>query len=182
MFAIIKTGGKQYRVQPGDILSVERLSAGPKTKVLFDQVLLIADDKETLIGTPLLEKAAVRAEVLEDFKDDKIIVFKKKRRKQYRRTRGHRQPLTRVKILNIAADAASLPPEEAAEPEPKVEPRVEKAPVKAEKAETGTAKKPDKKEVKSKKKAAAVKPERAKKLARVKKATPAKASPKKKAK
>ncbi len=182
MFAIIKTGGKQYRVQPGDILSVERLTAGPKKKVLFDQVLLIADEKETLIGTPLLEKAAVRAEVIEDFKDDKIIVFKKKRRKQYRRTRGHRQPLTRVKILNIAADAASLPPEEAAEPEPKVEPRVEKAPVKAEKVETGAAKKPEKKETKPKKKARTAKPERAKKPARAKKEIPAKSSPKKRTK
>ncbi|HUU38725.1 MAG TPA: 50S ribosomal protein L21 [Candidatus Desulfaltia sp.] len=178
MFAIIKTGGKQYRVQQGDILSVERLPAGPKKKVLFDQVLLIADDKETLIGTPLLEKAAVRAEVIEDFKDDKIIVFKKKRRKQYRRTRGHRQPLTRVKILNIAADAASLPPEEAAEPEP----RAEKAPVKAEKAEAAAVKKPDKKEAKPQKKAGTVKPERAKKPARAKKETPAKSSPKKRAK
>ena len=178
MFAIIKTGGKQYRVQQGDVLSVERLPAGPKKKVLFDQVLLIADDKETLIGTPLLEKAVVRAEVIEDFKDDKVIVFKKKRRKQYRRTRGHRQPLTRVKILNIAADAASLPPEEAAEPEP----RVEKAPAKAERAEVAAAKKPDKKEAKPQKKAGAVKPEKAKKPARVTKVTPAKASPKKKAK
>jgi large subunit ribosomal protein L21 len=182
MFAIIKTGGKQYRVQPGDILSVERLTAGPKKRVLFDQVLLIADDKETLIGTPLLEKAAVRAEVIEDFKDDKVIVFKKKRRKQYRRTRGHRQPLTRVKILNIAADAASLPPEEASEPEPKVEPRAEKAPVKAEKAETGTAKKPEIKEGKPQKKTRTAKPEKVKKPAGAKKETPAKAAPKKRAK
>ncbi|MFZ2052675.1 MAG: 50S ribosomal protein L21 [Candidatus Aminicenantales bacterium] len=178
MFAIIKTGGKQYKVQQGDVLSVERLPAGPKKKILFDQVLLIADDKETLIGTPLLEKAAVRAEVIEDFKDDKVIVFKKKRRKQYRRTRGHRQPLTGVKILNIAADAASLPPEEAAEPEP----RAEKGPVKAETAEAAAAKKPEKKEVKPQKKAGAAKPEKAKKSARAKKETPAKASPKKRAK
>jgi large subunit ribosomal protein L21 len=182
MFAIIKTGGKQYRVQPGDVLSVERLTAGPKKRVLFDQVLLIADDKETLIGTPVLEKAAVRAEVIEDFKDDKVIVFKKKRRKQYRRTRGHRQPLTRVKILNIAADAASLPPEDAAEPEPKVEPRAEKVPAKAEKAETGAVKKPEIKEVKPQKKTRTAKPEKAKKPARIKKETPAKAAPRKRAK
>jgi large subunit ribosomal protein L21 len=175
MFAIIKTGGKQYRVQPGDVLSVERLPAGPKKKILFDQILLIADDTKTLIGTPFLEKAAVRAEVIEDFKDDKVIVFKKKRRKQYRRTRGHRQPLTRIKILNIAADAASLPPEEAAEPE---EPRAEVAPVKAEKAEAPAAKKLDKREIKAQKKAGAAKPEKAKKAARTKKEAPAKASPK----
>ncbi len=174
MFAIIKTGGKQYRVQQGDILSVERLAAGPNKKILFDQVLLITDDKKTLIGTPLLEKAAVRAEIIEDFKDDKVIVFKKKRRKQYRRTRGHRQPLTRVKILAIAADAASLPQEEPAEPEPKAE----KPPVKVEKPEAAAPKKPEKKETKPKKKAAAVKPAEAKKPARAKKAAPAKTSAK----
>jgi large subunit ribosomal protein L21 len=175
MFAIIKTGGKQYRVQQGDILSVEKLPAGPKQKVLFDQVLLIAEDNETLIGTPFLEKAAVRAEIIEDFKDDKVIVFKKKRRKQYRRTRGHRQPQTRVKILNIAADAASLPPEEAAEPEP----MVEKAPVKTEKVEAAPARKSDKKEVKPRSKAAAPKPEKVKKPSRAKKTTAAKTSSKK---
>lgn len=174
MFAIIKTGGKQYRVQQGDILSVERLAAGPNKKILFDQVLLITDDKKTLIGTPLLEKAAVRAEIIEDFKDDKVIVFKKKRRKQYRRTRGHRQPLTRVKILAIAEDAASLPQEEPAEPEPKAE----KPPVKVEKPEAAAPKKPEKKETKPKKKAAAVKPAEAKKPARAKKAAPAKTSAK----
>lgn len=172
MFAIIKTGGKQYKVQEGDVLSVERLPAGPKKTVLFNQVLLIADDKEILIGTPLLEKAAVRAEVVEDFKDDKIIVFKKKRRKQYRRTRGHRQPLTRVKILNIAADSASLPPEKEAEPEPEL---VE-APVAAAAEKAPAPKKPEKKEAKSGKKAAPAKPEKA---VRVKKETRAKASTKK---
>src|SRR4030042_244507 len=118
MCAISKTGGKQYKVQVGDVLSVERLPAGAEKTALFDQVLLIGDDKETLIGTPLIEKAAVRAGVIEDFKDEKVIVFKKKRRKQYRRTRGHRQELTRVKILNIVADAALLPPEETFAPEP----------------------------------------------------------------
>ncbi|MGB7297292.1 MAG: 50S ribosomal protein L21 [Candidatus Aminicenantales bacterium] len=175
MFAIIKTGGKQYRVQEGEVLSVERLPAGPKKTVLFDQVLLIADDNETLIGTPFLEKAVVRAEVVEDFKDDKIIVFKKKRRKQYRRTRGHRQPLTRVKILNIAADAASLPPEQAAE----LEPAAEKTPVITVTEETAAAKMPDKKETKSRKKAGPAKPERARKPARAKKEIPAKKSSKK---
>jgi large subunit ribosomal protein L21 len=141
-------------------------------------VLLIADDKETLIGTPLIEKAAVRGGVIEDFKDKKVIVFKKKRRKQYRRTRGHRQELTRVKILNIVSDAALLPPEETIEPESK--PQV--APVKAEKAEIAAAPKPAKKEAKAKEKAAAAKPEKGKKPAKPKKEAPAKPSPKKKAK
>ena len=159
MFAIIKTGGKQYRVQEGDVLSVERLPAGTGKTALFDQVLLIADDKETLIGTPFIEKAAVRAAVIKDFKGDKVLVFKKKRRKQFRRTRGHRQELTRVKILNIVSDAALLPPEEIEEPE--AQPPT--APPEAEKIEEAAAPKPAKKEAKPKEKAAAAKPEKEKK-------------------
>ena len=178
MFAIIKTGGKQYKVQVGDVLSIERLPAGAGRTALFDQVLLIADEKETLIGTPLIEKAVVRAGVLEDFKDKKVLVFKKKRRKQYRRTRGHRQELTRVKIMNIVSDAALLPPEEPVEPEP----RPKKVPVKAEKAEVAAAPKPAKKEAKAKEKSAEAKPEKEKKPAKTKKEAPAKPSPKKKAK
>ncbi|MGQ9672915.1 MAG: 50S ribosomal protein L21 [Candidatus Aminicenantales bacterium] len=114
MFAIIKTGGKQYRVQEGDVLDVEKLPAEPSQRFHFSQVLLIAEGKNTLIGTPLIEKAIVQAEVLENFKHKKIIVFKKKRRKQYRRTRGHRQQLTRVKIERIIADVTALAPEEIA--------------------------------------------------------------------
>lgn len=178
MFAIIKTGGKQYRVQEGDVLSVERLPAGTGRTTLFDQVLLIGDDKETLIGTPLVEKAAVRAAVIQDFKGEKVIVFKKKRRKQYRRTRGHRQELTRVKILNIVADAALLPPEEQIEPQP----IPQEAPVEAPKGEVEAAPKPAKKEAKPKEKpAAAPKPAKEKRPAKPKKEAPAKPSPKKKA-
>ncbi len=185
MIAIIKTGGKQYKVQKGDVLSVERLPSGPNKRFLFDQVLLIADEKETQIGTPLLEKAAVRAEVIEDFKDEKVIVFKKKRRKQYRRTRGHRQPLTRVRILDIAADAASLPPEEAVVAAPptveKPQAKAEKPQAKPEKVEKAAPVKPAKKETKTEKKAAPAKSEKAKKPVRGKKAPAAKA-PSKKAK
>jgi len=178
MFAIIKTGGKQYKVQVGDVLSIERLPAGAGKTALFDQVLLLADDKETLIGTALIEKAVVRAAVIENFKGEKVIVFKKQRRKQYRRTRGHRQELTRVKILNIVADAALLPPVETIEPETKPQ----AAPVKAEKAEMPAAPKPAKKEARPKEKAATAKPEKGKKPAKPKKEAPAKPSPKKKAK
>ena len=178
MFAIIKTGGKQYRVQEGDVLSVERLPAGTGRTTLFDQVLLIGDDKETLIGTPLVEKAAVRAAVIQDFKGEKVIVFKKKRRKQYRLTRGHRQELTRVKILNIVADAALLPPEEKIEPQP----IPQEAPVEAPKVGFEAVPKPAKKEAKPKEKAAAVpKPAKEKRPGKPKKEAPAKPSPKKKA-
>ena len=101
MFAVIKTGGKQFRVQVGDILDVEKLDLEEGKKVTFDSVLLIEDDKNTLIGTPVVEKAQVVGEVIENFKDNKVLVFKKKRRKQYRKTTGHRQLLTRVKIEKI---------------------------------------------------------------------------------
>ncbi|TES86998.1 MAG: 50S ribosomal protein L21 [Candidatus Aminicenantes bacterium] len=101
MFAVIKTGGKQYKVQEGDFLNVEKLNMEKEKKVTFDKVLLIEDEGKTLIGTPFVENALVRAEVIENFKDKKVLVFKKKRRKQYRKTRGHRQELTRIKIEEI---------------------------------------------------------------------------------
>lgn len=101
MFAVIKTGGKQFRVQEGDVLDVEKLDLEQGKKVTFDHVLLIEDNKNTLIGTPVVERARVVGEVVESFKDKKVLVFKKKRRKQYRKTTGHRQMLTRVKIEKI---------------------------------------------------------------------------------
>ena len=123
MYAVIKTGGKQYRVKEGDLLAIEKLDAAQGDQILFDQVLLIEEDAgQVLIGTPVLESAAVKAEVIEAFKDDKVLVFKKKRRKQYRRTKGHRQQLLKVKIEKIFADTKSVPAEELklkkAEPKP----------------------------------------------------------------
>lgn len=152
MFAIIKTGGKQYRVQEGDILDVEKLPAAAREKFHFSQVLLVGSEEETVIGTPLVEKALVRAEVIENFKDEKVIVFKKKRRKQYRRTRGHRQELTRVKIEKIIPDSTAVPAEEVIGTEAKAE---EAAPRKAvkesvEKAAAAAEKKPTKREAKRK--------------------------------
>ena len=81
MFAVIKTGGKQYVVKEGDVLSIEKLDAEAGQKLLFDQVLLVEDGDQTLIGTPVLEKAVVKVEVVKNYKNDKILVFKKKRRK-----------------------------------------------------------------------------------------------------
>jgi large subunit ribosomal protein L21 len=101
MFAVIKTGGKQYKVQQGDVLQVEKLGLEKEKTITFEEVLLIEDGKKTLIGTPFVDKAKVRAVVIENFKDDKIIVFKKKRRKQYKKMRGHRQELSRVRIEDI---------------------------------------------------------------------------------
>ena len=104
MYAVILTGGKQYRVKEGDVLSVEKLNIEPGRKAQFDRVLLIEDGDDILVGTPVLDNAMVLALVLENYKDEKVLVFKKKRRKQYRRTRGHRQPLTKIRIARITAD------------------------------------------------------------------------------
>ncbi len=94
-FAIFQTGGKQYRVQAGDIVKVEKLNA--EGKVEFDQVLMVGDK----VGTPFVEGAKVVAEVLEQKRTDKVLVFKKKRRQNYRRTHGHRQYITVLKITEI---------------------------------------------------------------------------------
>ncbi len=101
MYAIIQTGGKQYRVAPGEIIRVEKLPGERGDQVVLDQVLLVAAGEEYQIGQPLLAGAAVTAQILRQDKGKKIIVFKKKRRKSYRRTRGHRQLYTAVQIKEI---------------------------------------------------------------------------------
>jgi len=107
MFAVIRTGGKQYRIKVGEILAIEKLDTEKGQKVIFDQVLLIEDNENTLIGMPVVERAQVIGEVIGDFKDKKVIVFKKKRRKQYRKKIGHRQELTQVKIEEIIPDVGA---------------------------------------------------------------------------
>ena len=105
MYAVIRTGGKQYRVASGQVIKIERLDgAVGDTVAAFDQVLMIGDeaDGEPKIGAPLVEGARVTAEVLEQGKGAKVIVFKKKRRKNYRRKRGHRQLQTVLRIRDIA--------------------------------------------------------------------------------
>jgi len=121
MFAVIKTGGKQYRVQLGDVLEIEKLDIEAGKKLTFDEVLLVENNGETLIGTPYVDKAQVKAVVLEGFKGQKVIVFKKKRRKQYKKKTGHRQQLTRIKIQEIMAGGKTVTEEKPAEkPKPKV--------------------------------------------------------------
>lgn len=109
MYAVIETGGKQFRVEPGDVIDVELAPvSGKKTqKVMFDRVLLIGDDKGVKVGTPVVSGAAVSAVLVDEVRGPKVRVFKMKRRKGYRRTRGHRQDLLRVKIENIKAGRAS---------------------------------------------------------------------------
>ena len=106
MFAVLKTGGKQYKVQAGDVLRVERLSADAGEKVQFNEILMLGGDKPTL-GNPLVNGAAVQAEVIDEIKADKVITFVKRRRKHSsKRTRGHRQKLTLLRVTDILASGA----------------------------------------------------------------------------
>ncbi|MGI5920429.1 MAG: 50S ribosomal protein L21 [Syntrophomonadaceae bacterium] len=102
MYAVIQTGGKQYKVSEGDVLKVEKLKAEPGEKLVLDQVLMInSDDGSVKVGTPLVAGAKITAEVIEQGKHKKIIVFKYKRRKNYRKKQGHRQAYTKIKIEKI---------------------------------------------------------------------------------
>jgi len=101
MYAIIKTGGKQYKVQVGDEIFVEKLSGENTDTVLFDEVLAVSDDDGIKVGKPVLEGAAVEGEIVKQGKQKKIVVFKYKPKKGYRRKKGHRQPYTRVRINKI---------------------------------------------------------------------------------
>ena len=98
MYAVIKTGGKQYRVAPDDVLSVEKIAGEAGDVVEFNEVLLVAGDKDVAVGLPLVADARVAAEVVEQARAKKITVFKKKRRKNYRRKQGHRQDYTEVHV------------------------------------------------------------------------------------
>ncbi|MFH1218724.1 MAG: 50S ribosomal protein L21 [Candidatus Peregrinibacteria bacterium] len=101
MFAIIETGGKQYKVAKGDKVDIEKLEGKDGASITFDKVLLISDKGKTKIGTPLVEKAKVEAKLVTQKKDDKTVVFKMKAKKRYQRTQGHRQSLTTVEITDI---------------------------------------------------------------------------------
>jgi large subunit ribosomal protein L21 len=100
-YAIIRSGGKQYRVSPGEVIVVEKLDADSGTKVTFSDVLFLADGGAITTGNPVIAGANVRGEVIGQFKDKKVVAFKYKRRKGYHRTVGHRRQLTRVKIESI---------------------------------------------------------------------------------
>ena len=98
MYAIIETGGKQYKVKAGDEITVELLGAGAGSKFTFDRVLGIFDDKKTVFGSPLVKGATVTAQIIGDGKAKKLIVYKHKKKKGFHKKKGHRQPFTRVKI------------------------------------------------------------------------------------
>jgi len=101
-YAVIQTGGKQYRVAEGDVIEVEKLDVEPGTDAKFEQVLLVFDGDNLSIGMPLVAGAAVTAEVVEQTKAPKVVAFKFRRRKGYHRTVGHRRQLTRLKIKTIS--------------------------------------------------------------------------------
>lgn len=103
MFAVIKTGGKQYKVAKNDVIKVEKLEAEAGADVTLDQVLIVGDDSSAKIGAPVVEGASVKATVVDQIRDDKVIVFKKRRRHNYRRKNGHRQYLTVLRITDIVA-------------------------------------------------------------------------------
>ena len=138
MYAVIQTGGKQYRVKEGDVFVVEKLAKNAGETVTFDSVLLIEDGSKTQVGKPTVAGATVSAQVLDQTRGDKVIIFKKKRRHNYRRKNGHRQDLTLVKVFDISASGG------AKKTAPEYKARVKKsAPTKAEgkaKAAKATAK------------------------------------------
>ena len=115
MYAVIETGGKQYRVQEGDVLNVEKLNAEAGEKIEFTKVLALSDDNGLTVGKPYIEKAKVEAEVVANGKAQKVIIFKYKSKKDYRKKQGHRQPFTTVEIKSLGGTE-----EKKAEPEKKV--------------------------------------------------------------
>lgn len=132
MYALVKTGGKQYRVAKDDTILVERIAAKEGTEVILNEIVMLGDGDKVTIGTPTVEGAVVSATVIRQTRGPKIIIFRRKRRKNHRRTQGHRQDLTLLKINDIAEDAKKLVPTKSA---PK------KAALKSKVAEKSTAKK-----------------------------------------
>ncbi len=145
MFAVIKTGGKQYRVTKDDMIVVETVAGEPGSTVRFEDVLMIGDDgKAPSVGTPFLEQAAVFAEVVQQTRGDKIIVFKKKRRKGYRRKHGHRQALTVLRITDISPTGTKADTKSKAKPKTEAKPKkpAKTAPAAKTEAKRKTAAKP----------------------------------------
>ncbi len=102
MYAVIKSGGKQHRVSEGDVVAIEKINGSKGDKVLFDEILMVAKNGEVKLGTPFIEGAKVIGQIIEQGKSHKITVFKMKRRKGFHKKTGHRQKLTRMKIMEIS--------------------------------------------------------------------------------
>ena len=110
MYALVKTGGKQYRVSKDDTILVERIAAEEGAEVILNDIVMLGDGDKVTIGTPKVDGAAVSATVVRQTRGPKIIIFRRKRRKNHRRTQGHRQDLTLLRINDIAEDAKKLAP------------------------------------------------------------------------
>jgi large subunit ribosomal protein L21 len=108
MFAVFRTGGKQYKVAKNDIIRVETVPGSSGDFVQFNEVLMIGDGSQTTVGKPLVAGASVAATLIDQIKADKVIIFKKKRRHNYRRKRGHRQPLSLLRVVDILTDGKTL--------------------------------------------------------------------------
>jgi large subunit ribosomal protein L21 len=132
MYAVIRTGGKQYKVAPEDVLQIEKIDGAAGDAVQFSDVLMIGGEGEPAVGAPLVAGAAVSAEVVEQGRGPKVIIFKKRRRQNYRRKKGHRQDLTTVRILEIFTDgkAPALAAKESSKPAPASEAAGEAKPAK----------------------------------------------------
>jgi len=158
MYALVRTGGKQYRVAKDDTILVERISADEGAEIILDDIVMLGDGDKVTIGTPRVEGAAVSATVVRQTRGPKIIIFRRKRRKNHRRTQGHRQDLTLLKINAIAENSKALAPKAApkkaaakteAKAEAKAAPKkaaakeatAKKAPAKKAAAKKATAKK-----------------------------------------
>jgi len=183
MYALVRTGGKQYRVAKDDTILVERIAADEGAEVILDDVVMLGDGDKVTIGTPRVEGAAVSATVVSQTRGPKIIIFRRKRRKNHRRTQGHRQDLTLLKINAIAEDGKSLKPKAA--PAKKAAAKEQPA-LKAAAKKAAAKKAAPKAEAKAAPKKAAAKKTAAKKTAAkktaAKKATAKKAAAKKAAK
>ena len=146
MYAVVKTGGKQYRVAKDDTILVEKLDAEEGQKVTLSDVMLLGEGDNVIVGTPVVANASVEAQVVSQTRGPKIIIFRRKRRKNHRRTQGHRQDLTLLKItdINTSAKKASAPAKKAAakadaEPAAEKKAAAKKAPAAKKAAATKTA-------------------------------------------
>ena len=143
MYALVKTGGKQYRVSKDDTILVERIAAEEGAEVILNDIVMLGDGDKVTIGNPKVDGAAVSATVVRQTRGPKIIIFRRKRRKNHRRTQGHRQDLTLLKINDIAEDAKKLAPAKpiGKKAAPKVDNAAKKTPAKKTPAKKADAKK-----------------------------------------
>lgn len=140
MYAVIETGGKQYKVQEGDVITVEKMNAAAGDKIALDKVLVLSDGNDIKFGTPYVDSAKVEATVVENGKGEKVIIFKYKSKKDYRKKQGHRQPYTMLKIESLGEKKAADKPaaKKAAKPADETTAAEKKTDVTAEKNQEKT--------------------------------------------